>query len=197
MWLPGVEGIILSAGLSSRTGAYKMTLDIVGKTILERCIDAMYEVCSRLIIVGGYNVSAILPVVSGYSRVELVLNERFRDGMFSSVRKGLEHVRTGRFFLTPGDYPLISREVYESMLNIDADIVIPSYKGENGHPVLMKSSHIGELLFAPGYRSLKDFIDSKGFKRIEVQDEGILADVDTMQDYFDICAEFVKPVTTV
>ncbi len=174
-----------------------MTLDIVGKTILERCIDAMYEVCSRLIIVGGYNVSAILPVVSGYSRVELVLNERFRDGMFSSVRKGLEHVRTGRFFLTPGDYPLISREVYESMLNIDADIVIPSYKGENGHPVLMKSSHIGELLFAPGYRSLKDFIDSKGFKRIEVQDEGILADVDTMQDYFDICAEFVKPVTTV
>ncbi len=193
--LPGVDGIILAAGFSSRAGAYKMTLDIGGKTMLERCIEAMYDVCTRLIIVGGYGVSAILPVVAGYSRAELVLNERFGDGMFGSVRKGLEHVRAGRFFLTPGDYPLISREVYKSMLNIVGDIVIPCCKGETGHPVLMKSSLIGEILSDPGYCSLRDFIESRGFKKIEVEDEGILADVDTMQDYFSICGKFAKPVT--
>ncbi len=190
--LPGVEGIILAAGFSSRAGTCKMALDIGGKTMLGRCIEAMYDTCSRIIIVGGHKASDILNIVLGYPRAELVLNENYRDGMFSSVRKGLEHVSAGRFFLTPGDYPLISRDTYESMLKIDGDIILPAFNGETGHPVLMKHCLAHELLNAPGCGSLKDFIDTKGFKRLEVQDEGIIEDVDTMQDYNRICRKFMK-----
>jgi molybdenum cofactor cytidylyltransferase len=191
-WLPDVDGIILAAGLSSRAGTCKMTLDMGGKTMLGRCIEAMHGICARLIIVGGYRASDILPIVSGYSGAELVLNENYREGMFSSVRKGLEQVRADRFFLTPGDYPLISRETYEGLLNIDGDIVIPAFGGETGHPVLMKRSLADEILNAPGCGSLREFIDSRGFIRIEVQDEGILEDVDTILDYHRICRRFLE-----
>jgi molybdenum cofactor cytidylyltransferase len=191
-WLPGVDGIILAAGLSSRAGTCKMMLDMGGKTMLGRCIEAMHGICARLVIIGGYRASDILSIVSGYSGAEFVLNENYREGMFSSVRKGLEQVRAERFFLTPGDYPLISRETYESLLSIDGDIVIPAFKDETGHPVLMKRSLADEILNSPGCGSLKEFIDSRGFIRIEVQDEGILEDVDTMSDYHRICRKFLK-----
>ena len=185
-----VEGVILAAGFSKRAGAFKLTLDLCGKTILARCIEGMYNHCSRLIVVGGHRAADLLPIVERYPRAGLVLNENYQDGMFSSVRKGLEYVSHGRFFLTPGDYPLISPDVYEKMLKTDADIVVPSYSGECGHPVLIKSN-LAKVISGSGYCCLKDFIDSKGYTEIMVQDRGILMDVDTTEDFQRIQREYI------
>jgi molybdenum cofactor cytidylyltransferase len=73
------------------------------------------------------------------------------------------------------------------MLDTDGEIIIPVYKGEKGHPVLMKSYLIKEILQNPGYASLRDFIDAKGFTTVSVQDKGILMDVDTVEDYNLVC----------
>ena len=47
-----LEGIVLAAGLSSRVGINKLLLDIDGKTVIEQCILGMYDVCSRIIVIG-------------------------------------------------------------------------------------------------------------------------------------------------
>jgi molybdenum cofactor cytidylyltransferase len=185
--LVGIEGIILAAGFSKRAGAYKMTLDIGGKTLIENCIEGMYNVCSRIIIVGGYGFENILRITDKYPKTELVLNVNYRDGMYSSVKKGLEYIKGECFFLTPGDYPAIHTDVYESMLDTDGEIVIPTYKGEKGHPVLMKSYLVKEICQNSAYSNLQEFIGSKGFMTVEVQDRGILMDVDTMEDYKKAC----------
>jgi len=50
-----IDGIVLAAGLSSRMGKYKMSLKMGNKTVIESCIESMYDLCSTIIVVGGYN----------------------------------------------------------------------------------------------------------------------------------------------
>jgi molybdenum cofactor cytidylyltransferase len=176
-------GVILAAGFSSRMKTYKMTLRINGKTIIEHCLEGMYDFCSDIIVVGGFGIENIRPVLSDYKKVELVYNPNYSDGMFSSVRTGLSLVDAERSFLIPGDYPAVRASVYKNLTDAEGDIIIPTYKGERGHPVLMKSFLAREIIQSDRYTNLHEFICDKGCKEIETQDKGILMDVDTPSDY--------------
>jgi len=185
-----VEGIILAAGLSTRAGTNKLILDIGGKTVIERCIYGMYSLCSKIIVVGGNRIEEIEDIVNKYPKVELIYNSDYLDGMFSSVKKGLMNIKEEKFFLIPGDYPVIDKEIYKQMLKLNEDIVIPMYKGKKGHPLLMKSYLIGELIKSKHYNTLRDFVNIKGFKSINVEEPGVLMDIDTMEDYKEILLYF-------
>lgn len=178
-----LEGVILGAGLSRRMGTNKLALDLYGKTIIERCIDGMYELCSKIIVIGGHRQEEIKKILDKYPKVELIHNPDYGKGMFSSVKKGISYVKAERFFLTPGDYPVISKKTYQDMLQIDEDIVVPLYNGKRGHPLLMKSHLIEEVLTDTYYKTLRDFINMQGFTSIELKDPGILMDIDTIEDY--------------
>ena len=184
------DGVVLSAGLSTRANAYKMTLKIGGKTLIENCIENMYDYCAKIIVVGGFKIEKIESLVCKYSKVELVYNKNYNEGMFSSVKKGLSHVIGEKFFLTPGDYPLISSNVYKSLQQTECNIAIPSYNGIRGHPVLIKSGFISEICTNPGYNSLRDFINSRSYTIVDVSDIGILLDIDTEEDYNRICQRY-------
>ena len=178
-----IEGIILAAGFSLRAGAYKLTLELNGKTVIERCIEGMYDACSKIIVVGGYNIEKLVPILDKYSKIKLAYNENYQTGMLSSVIKGFSHTDGDKVFMIPGDYPLISLDVYKSLLNINENIVIPTYEGRKGHPVLMSKEVIGLLLHATGISNLREFISMQGFTTLEVDCPGILTDIDTPYDF--------------
>ncbi|WP_123053935.1 nucleotidyltransferase family protein [Clostridium sp. JN-1] len=182
-------GVVLAAGLSSRMGKYKMSLKLGKKTILENCIESMYDYCSNIIVVAGCNYNIIAELLKSYSKVTIVLNENYMDGMFSSVKTGLRKVRGERFFLTPGDCPLVRKETYEKMLKCKADIVIPVYDGEKGHPILVNSNLLDDVLENTNYESMRDFVSSHEFAAVLVEDRGVLMDVDTPEDYEKIRAQ--------
>jgi len=69
------------------------------------------------------------------------------------------------------------------MLSVAGDIVIPTFEGRKGHPVLFGSALIPEILSQPGDATLRDYIAVKGYTALEVEDEGILLDIDTAEDY--------------
>ncbi len=166
---------------------HKMLLKLNGKTLIEHCIENMYNTCSRIIVVGGHRADDIKPLLIKYKKAELVLNRNYINGMFSSVKTGLSLIKGERFFLTPGDYPAINENVYERLLREDGEIIIPTYKGEKGHPVLMKGYLAGEVLKNIQYSNLRQFINAKGFTKAEVQEKGVLMDVDTTEDYYMVC----------
>jgi molybdenum cofactor cytidylyltransferase len=103
--------------------------------------------------------------------------------MFSSVKEGLKHVESEKFFLTPGDHPLVKKDTYAALANTEGDIVIPVYKGIKGHPVLMKSAFINQILQGSEYASLWDFIKEREITLVDTDDPGILVDIDTLSDY--------------
>lgn len=178
----GTEGIILAAGYSSRAGTNKMLLSLGSKTVLECCIDSFYASCSSIYVVGGYRINELRPILDKYSKVQLIYNEHFPEGMFSSVKVGLQYIQAPRFFLTPGDYPLLQKTTLDQMLLREEPIVIPCYHGKAGHPVLLSSHLIPEIL-GSGYESLRDFIFSKEPFLFEVNDIGVITDIDDMKDY--------------
>jgi molybdenum cofactor cytidylyltransferase len=180
-----VEAVILAAGLSTRAGRWKMALPLGDRTVLQRCVESVYEAVRRIWVVTGWQAERVEALLQGYPKVELVPNPNYRQGMFSSVQAGLAQVRAERAFLTPGDYALVPPVVYAQMLSIDADIVIPTYAGKKGHPVLLSRSAIHEILALPTDATLRDYVADKGFVTVEVDAPGVLLDIDTPQDYAD------------
>lgn len=178
-----VDGVILAAGYSSRANAFKMELEINNRPILKRCIESLYDECNRIIVVSGYKQEKIHKLVEGYSKVKVVFNEEFHKGMFSSVKKGIQYVEEERFFLTPGDYPLISKDVVKRILAEDGEVIIPSFNKRGGHPILLKSKLINEILMENDYSNLKKYLNTKRCKYLSLEDNGILIDIDTKEDY--------------
>ena len=187
---PRTEGVILAAGLSTRSGRYKMTLPLGDKTVIQRSVENMYDAVDRIWVVVGWQAEQVRAMLAPYAKVECVPNEDFRQGMFSSVKTGLARASAPRVFLQPGDCALISPAVYARMLLADGDIVIPTYGSKKGHPVLFQGSVIPEILALPDDAILRDYIQAMGFATIEVQDEGILLDIDTPEDYKAIRARY-------
>jgi molybdenum cofactor cytidylyltransferase len=177
------DAVILAAGLSTRAGRWKMALPLGDRTVLQRCIDSVRETARRIWVVTGWQAGRVAALLQGEPKVELVPNPHYQQGMFSSVQAGLARVQTPRAFLTPGDYAFIAPTVYDRMLQVQAEIVIPTYRGKKGHPVLLGQAAIAEILALPGDAVLRDYIQDRGFAALEVEDDGILLDVDTPQDY--------------
>ncbi|RKZ20513.1 nucleotidyltransferase family protein [bacterium] len=181
-----VEGIILAAGFSRRAGVWKMALPIKGRTVIERAIMGMYPVVNRIIVVGGYNFKNLLKIIKKYEKVFPVYNENFPLGMFTSVQKGVEKVSGDRFFILPGDIPLVKPSTYKCMLEQEGDIIVPVYEGRKGHPVLLSYAMKELLLDEERDSNLKAFINRMGFKEVIVDDPFIRMDIDTLEDYWNL-----------
>ncbi|WP_195604088.1 nucleotidyltransferase family protein [Clostridium tyrobutyricum] len=178
-----VEGIVLAAGLSSRAKTFKMALPFRGKTIIENCVENMMQYCNKVYVIGGHKIQIIQRILKDYDKVKIIYNSNYKQGMYSSVKTGITKLEGDKFFLTPGDYPLIDKSTYNTLLNRSEDIVIPTFKKKKGHPVFMEMTIGKQLLYDNSYDNLRDFINSKGFIPVEVEDRGIILDVDTMEQY--------------
>ena len=160
-----------------------MELPLGNKTIIQWAVESMYEVMEQILVVVGWNADRVQKLLAGYEKVNYIENPDYHAGMFSSVQAGIAAVRAPRFFLLPGDMPLVSKQTYRRLLLAQNNICIPVHQGRKGHPVLMSSRLIPQILNAPPTHNLRDFIASKGFSCVEVDDQGIVADVDTPDDY--------------
>lgn len=176
------DAVVLAAGYSSRAGTNKMTLIIENKTILERVIETLLIVCDKIVVVGGHNYKSIKYITDKYANVRLAENSNYHLGMFSSVKCGVSEM-TGDFFLIPGDYPLVKQSTYEALIKGTGDFIVPEYKGRRGHPVLIKKELIKLINEEPIESNLKVFRDKCNTEFIETDDEGILIDLDTMEDF--------------
>ena len=176
------EGVLLAAGRSSRAGTFKMEMLLAGKPLLLWSLEAMAAVCGRIIVVAGFAPEKIRRLVQGRPGVDVVVNENFADGMLTSIQTGIRSLHARRFFLMPGDMPLVNAAVYRQLLAIHAEIVVPLCRGRRGHPVLLDSRLIRGLLAEPPASSLGRFIERRGFATVEVDDPGILTDLDDPDD---------------
>jgi len=194
-------GVVLAAGLSTRAGRFKMELPLGDRTLIEHTALGMVDVVDRIIVVGGHRAERLSEILQGCEKVEVVTNERYPLGMFTSVQTGLRRVReiarasapslttkgavgSGfAVFLQPGDIPLVDKKTYRTLLETPGGVVIPTCDGRKGHPVLIAAQWIEAILAEPDTSNLRDFIQRAGYVTVEVEDEGIVLDVDDPDDY--------------
>lgn len=132
-------------------------------------------------------------------------NRDFPEGMFSSIKKGLSTVmerwpQTKGVFIMPVDCPLVSSRVMRALMEADAagkgeddgnapeQFKVPVFRGKKGHPLLVPSSYIDEICSYDGPGGLKAVTDRNMdlMRRIPVDEEGCVMDMDTPQAYREI-----------
>ncbi|MCF8012282.1 MAG: nucleotidyltransferase family protein [Clostridiales bacterium] len=187
-----IEAVVLAAGWSSRTSNYKMTLPLGEKTVLEHTVDTLLQICSKVIVVAGHNADKCREVLKDRKGVKIITNPDFDKGMFSSVQQGVKELGSDMFFVIPGDQPMVRPKTLTKLLATDGDIVNPSFNGKKGHPVLFRNDCRKGILDMPKDGILRDFIHSRGAEIVEVEDEGILLDIDTDEDYEKIKRSFFE-----
>ena len=180
----GIEGVILAAGKSSRlAGNSKMTMDLNGRTVIERSIDCLRPFCSRVVVVTGFHSEAVMASAGHCLEVLFVHNPDCEKGMFSSLRLGLRHTEGECVLVLPGDCPFITREVCGKLLAGEGEIILPAYQGKRGHPVLLSRQAIEGLLADERCQSLQEYISGNKAEIIAVDCPEILWDIDTPEDY--------------
>jgi molybdenum cofactor cytidylyltransferase len=185
-----LDCVLLAAGRSSRTTEWKMLLPCGGATVLEASVDTALAVCARAVVVAGFRAAELVRLFRGRERVEVVVNPRYEEGMFSSVCRGAAAVRTPRFFLALGDMPLVSAETYRVLLAAPAvDAVIPKHLGKKGHPLLLSGGVARAVATAPPGASLRDVLASVATLLVPVEDPHVLHDIDTDEDFRTLLAE--------
>ena len=187
-----VAAIILAAGYSSRMGgAFKPLLKLGEYTVLERAVTSHREAgIEDIQVVVGYRANDVIEAVK-HTGVRFVRNRNFNKGMFSSIHAGvatLSH-EVQAFFIMPGDIPLIDPATIQAIRNCHErnsyGITYPFYKGKKGHPPLISSRYISEIMAFPAPDNLQEILkcheaESYG---VEVDDEAVLLDIDTVNDY--------------
>ncbi|MEH7334523.1 nucleotidyltransferase family protein [Neobacillus drentensis] len=185
-----MEAIILAAGYSTRANAFKMTLPLGRMTILEQTVSKFEGVCSRVIIVAGYQAEIIQEEVAKLSskndysfQIQFVYNKEFQQGMFSSIQRGCKEVNAPDFFITPGDCPLVKKETVQLLAKQKGNVVIPSYHYKGGHPIRLSSEVRQKILKTNPGSNLRVVLGGYEKTYLNVEDPGILMDIDTIEDY--------------
>jgi molybdenum cofactor cytidylyltransferase len=180
--------VILAAGRGSRAGGYKPLWRLGDETVVDRIIDAAFSVCKEVRVVGGSSFGELRAHVEAkHPKVVLVENQSWRDGMFSSVQSGLKDLALSTF-IHPADIPGPGTDVYRRLKEAlaqspNADVVRPTYMGRVGHPVLLGIEAVRSVQRAPAGSQLR--YELKSLRRIDapVDDELILYDFDTKDDF--------------
>ena len=185
-----IAGLILAAGESSRMGTPKATLAYRGRTFLEAIVETLREGgLERILVVLGHQAAEIQPRVHS---AQVVINPDYRSGQTSSLQAGLRALiadDTEAVLLCLVDHPAVSTETVRMMASAfrecAAPVVIPTYHGRRGHPVLI-GRHLFEELLALTAGAGADSVVRKYrpvTKFVEVEDEGVITDVDDPESY--------------
>ena len=176
--------IIPAAGLSTRMGDWKLARsEESGKTLLEETLEAVFGVCERIIVVGGYRFNDLKTMLKGREDILLLENREFEKGMLSSIQKGLEAV-SRHFFILPADMPGIGEVHFRTLFASFTGecIVRPVYGGNPGHPVLFPLSCKRKILEL-GRGRLIDGMKNWECREIPWEDSSVVTDIDTPGDY--------------
>ena len=191
MNLESATAIVLSAGFSERMGDFKPLMMLGEMTILERVIRLFQSTgIDRIHVVVGHRADELTPLIHRWGARSIV-NERFAEGMFSSVAAGVSSLgeNTNAFFVLPVDIPLVRpatlRDLLHAFPSDSTAICHPTFGGRRGHPPLIGGDHIRSLLEWRGEGGLGGLLARLEPHAVDVTmvDEFIHLDLDRPEDY--------------
>ena len=186
-----ISAVLLAAGKSRRMGKFKQLLPLAGKTFVECCVDNLLASrVDEVVVVTGHREADVRNAV-GTRPVRFANNPDYRDGMSSSIKRGVEAIsKMARACLIAlVDQPQIGSDVInrviEAYLADEPLIVIPTYEGKNGHPIILDLKLRDEILAIDPAQGLKQVVHAHSSEvvRIEVFTEAVLTDFDFPEDY--------------
>jgi CTP:molybdopterin cytidylyltransferase MocA len=186
-----ITALVLAAGHSSRMGDLKPLLKIGAKTVLERVISIFPEAgITDVRVIVGYRHSELLPQIEECGAT-WIKNDQWEQGMFSSVKAGVATIEdpSKGFLLLPVDIPMVEASTINKLVDVFDQsrklVCYPTFLGKRGHPPVISAQYRNEILQWANPGGLGGFLRQKQADSIDVdvEDEGILLDIDAPEDY--------------
>jgi molybdenum cofactor cytidylyltransferase len=184
--------IILAAGSSSRLGMPKQFLSFKGKTLIE-CItqEANKAHLYPVIIVTGANAEKIT-ILLNQENVTVVYNQRWQDGMGSSIRVGISTllqmgIITDNVIISVCDQPYLTVEIFQKLCaarkETEKGIIASAYADTIGTPVLFSSDYFIPLSELTSKGGAKKILNEYKYDVATVSFPNGSQDIDTYEDY--------------
>lgn len=185
------SAIILSAGKSSRMGVHKFSLTFDdSSTFLENMIKEYNAFgCNEIVVVLNPDGASFLDKLKLNlpSNVRIAINQHPEWERFYSLRLGAKLLsQNNSAFVSNIDNPFVNSSVLSLLTKYykDADYLNPIYKGKGGHPFLISEKVIADLKSEElDQIHMKEFLGRYSKESVEVDDERILLNVNTNEEY--------------
>jgi len=174
---------------------WKPALNWDSGTVIERVASEAMRAGCRVIVLGGYNFARLERILGWNSRRRFTAGEGnampillkatdWELGMDATIRSGLDELCGDKFFIVPGDMPLIRSDDYTRLASFeDGPIVRPVFEGRPGHPVLLDRCMAEVIKTAAEGMPIRDIMAGHHTLLVLWEHEGVIRDLDTAGDY--------------
>ena len=199
-----ISAVILAAGESRRMGKQnKLLLPVGGESLLFKLVKS---VCAsdvgQVLVVIGYEADKIRLELKDLP-LSFVYNPNFSEGMTTSIKSGVKEVSpdcdglliclADMPFIKTSDINKLIRAYVLNRIKEKRLIVVPVFKGQQGNPVLFSSEFRNDILEHKKGSGCRGVIMNypESVKEIEMDNDNMLLDVDTLEDYQNVSEAFV------
>lgn len=195
-----VAGIVLAAGCSARMGAQRnKLLEPLGeRPLVAGPVDALLAAGVRpVVVVTGFEAERVRAALAGRA-CRFAHHAGWADGMGESIACGMRALREDAcapeaVLVSVGDLPGLRADHVEAIVAAACSgqgvlererIVVPSFAGRSGHPVLFGAVHFEALAGLRGDRGARAILaaNPQDVRMVEAPDDAIVRDVDTPED---------------
>ncbi|HEX5736426.1 MAG TPA: nucleotidyltransferase family protein [Blastocatellia bacterium] len=192
-----ISGLVLGAGASSRFGQPKQLLPFRATTLLGWVITQAERAreLGEVIVVLGRAADEIRERVE-FGNAKVVDNPVFTEGCSSSYRAGIGAIdpRATAVMIILGDQPGVTPEIIDGVAERwrqgDKQIVLASYQGRPGHPMLFAKPMFDKLVGLHGDKAAWKLVDANPELLSEAPfDRPFPEDIDTEEDFKRVAAQ--------
>jgi molybdenum cofactor cytidylyltransferase len=185
------SAVILAAGTSTRMGTVKQLLSLDCRPLLQHVLDNVRASgVKEIILVLGFSAEAIRREIEA-ENVRVVVNQNYQRGMGTSLRAGLSAVdqQAEGALIVLADQPFVRPATLDHLIaehqRSKPQIVIPTYRGFRGNPVLLDRSVFPEVMALDADMGCRAIFGDHphGILKVPVDDVGILLDIDRKSDF--------------
>jgi molybdenum cofactor cytidylyltransferase len=189
---PTIAAVVLGAGRSRRMAPHNKLLieDRTGKPMIARVVDNVLASRARpILVVTGHMAREVEQALAG-KPVRFVHAPDYADGLSASLKAGIAAVppECAAALVCLGDMPLVTGRVIDRLLGAyDPDegrlIVLPTYRGKQGNPMLWDRRFFAEILEISGDSGARFLVGRhmEHVAEVEVGEDAVLRDFDTAE----------------
>jgi molybdenum cofactor cytidylyltransferase len=194
-----IAAVVLAAGRSTRMGGpNKLLAEIARRPLIRIAAEAALASGAKpVIVVAGHQRDEVEQALTGLP-VRVVHNPHFADGLGTSLKAGIAAVPAdadGAIVLL-GDMPQVDARLIDRLIAaFDPDrgalVVVPTFEGKRGNPVLWSRRFFPDLMAIEGDVGARHLIGRYGEAVVEVPVDGkaALTDIDTPEALLGVKAE--------
>ena len=185
--------VIAAAGVPGGFSSYDTMENVDAADMIRRMIFSFRRSgVADIVVVTGYKAEETERKLKKLGVVFLRSPSYETEQLIDYAARGFSYLRHScrRIFFCPAENPLFTEETIRLMLEQKAPVVIPSYEGKKGHPVLADSDLTDRIAAYRGDRGLKGAIDASGVQVVvlPVGDGGVIASARREKE-FELIAE--------